>query len=76
MTYFLGIEVTYDNESMHLNQSKYVSDLFLRTIMLDRKPAATLGATGKTLSKFDGELMDDITMYRSVVRALQYVTLT
>ncbi|RVW44406.1 Retrovirus-related Pol polyprotein from transposon RE1 [Vitis vinifera] len=51
-------------------------DLLHRTEMFDTKPANTPGAIGKNLSKFDGDPMADVTHYRSVVGALQYVTLT
>ncbi|RVW60939.1 Retrovirus-related Pol polyprotein from transposon RE1 [Vitis vinifera] len=44
--------------------------------MFDTKPAKTPSAVGKNLSKFDGDPMTDVTHYRSVVGALQYVTLT
>ncbi|RVW90852.1 Retrovirus-related Pol polyprotein from transposon RE1 [Vitis vinifera] len=76
LSYFLGIEVTYDGGSMHLSQRKYITDLLQRTSMLDSKAVATPGTVGLSLSQFDGDLMDDVTMYRSVVGALQYATLT
>ncbi|RVW98057.1 Retrovirus-related Pol polyprotein from transposon TNT 1-94 [Vitis vinifera] len=76
LSYFLGIEVAYDGGSMHLSQSKYITNLLQRTSMLDSKAAATPGTVGLSLSQFDGDLMDDVTMYRSVVGALQYATLT
>ncbi|RVW89378.1 Retrovirus-related Pol polyprotein from transposon RE1 [Vitis vinifera] len=76
LSYFLGIEVTYDGGSLHLSQRKYITDLLQRTSMLDSKAAATPGTVGLFLSQFDGDLMDDVTMYRSVVGALQYATLT
>ncbi|RVW61330.1 Retrovirus-related Pol polyprotein from transposon RE1 [Vitis vinifera] len=38
--------------------------------------AKTPGAVGKNLSKFDGDPMDEVTQYRSVVGALQYLTIT
>ncbi|KAL5574053.1 hypothetical protein UlMin_023650 [Ulmus minor] len=44
--------------------------------MYDSKPAKTPRAIRKHLSKFDGEIMEDVTLYRSVVGALQYVTMT
>ncbi|RVW72304.1 Retrovirus-related Pol polyprotein from transposon RE1 [Vitis vinifera] len=44
--------------------------------MFDTKPAKTPGAVGKNLSKFDGDPMDEVTQYRSVVGALQYLTIT
>ena len=61
---------------MTLSQTKYISDLLHRTEMFDTKPTKTPGAVGKNLSKFDGDPMADVTHYRSVVGALQYVTLT
>ncbi|KAL6333281.1 hypothetical protein AAG906_028464 [Vitis piasezkii] len=71
LSYFLGIEVSYHEGSMNLSQTKYVSDLLHRTGMFDTKPATTPGAVGKNLSKFDGDPMDEVTQYRSVVGALQ-----
>ena len=44
--------------------------------MFDNKLAAIPRAVGKNLSKFDGDLMEDVTIYRSIVGVLQYVTLT
>ncbi|RVX04050.1 Retrovirus-related Pol polyprotein from transposon TNT 1-94 [Vitis vinifera] len=76
LSYFLGIEVSYHEGSMNLSQTKYVSDLLHRTEMFDTKPAKTPGAVGKNLSKFDGDPMDEVTQYRSVVGALQYLTIT
>ncbi|KAL5573679.1 hypothetical protein UlMin_023276 [Ulmus minor] len=76
LSYFLGIEVLYDGDSIHLSQTKYVADLLEKMEMMDCKPAQTPGAIGKTLSKYDGEPFEDQTKYRSLVGALQYVTLT
>jgi hypothetical protein len=44
--------------------------------MFDTKPAHTPDAVGKNLSKFDGDPLTDVTQYRSVVGALQYLTMT
>ena len=33
LSYFLGIVVSYDQGSMHLNQTKYISDLLHKTYM-------------------------------------------
>ncbi|KAL5549906.1 hypothetical protein UlMin_000082 [Ulmus minor] len=74
LSYFLGIEVTYDADSMHLSQGKYVLDLLHQTSMFDSKTAPTPGIVGKSLSKFDGDVMEDFTMYKSVVGALQYLS--
>jgi histone deacetylase 1/2 len=76
LSYFLGIEVTYHDGSMTLSQSKYISDLLHQTTMFDTKPAHTPGVVGKNLSKFDGDPLTNVTQYHSVVRALQYLTMT
>jgi histone deacetylase 1/2 len=61
---------------MNLSQTKYVFDLLHRTAMFVTKPAKTPGAIGQNLSKFDGDPMEEVTQYRSVVGALQYLTIT
>ena len=76
LSYFLGIEVTYSKGSMHLSQTKYISDLLKRTDMTDCKPAKTPGAVGKIMTQFDGEPYEVVAQYRSIVGALQYVTMT
>ena len=76
LAYVLGIEVSYDYNSMHLCQTKYIYDILDITDMLDCKPAKTPSVVGKSLSKYDGDLFEDPTKYKSVVGALQYVTLT
>ena len=42
LSYFLGVEVTYDDNSLHLCQTKYIVDLLERNDMLECKPAKTL----------------------------------
>ncbi|KAM1855940.1 hypothetical protein ACFX14_006232 [Malus domestica] len=44
--------------------------------MVDRKPVSTPAINGKRLSLYDGEPLPDITEFRSVVGALQYLTFT
>jgi hypothetical protein len=76
LTYFLGIEVSYHDNSIHLSQTKYISDLLHRTEMFDTKLVKTPRAVGQNLSKFDGEPVEDPFGYRSIVGALQYLTIT
>ncbi|KAL5549717.1 hypothetical protein UlMin_004948 [Ulmus minor] len=71
-----GANVTYCDNSLHLCQTRYIADLLEMNDMIDCKLAKTPGTIGKNLSKYDGELFEDETKYRSVVGALQYVTLT
>jgi hypothetical protein len=44
LSYFLEIEVSYHEGSMHLSQTKFTSDLLHRTTMFNTKAAKTLGA--------------------------------
>jgi histone deacetylase 1/2 len=68
--YFLGIEFFYNEGSINLSQTKYISNLLYRTEMFDTKPAKTPGVIGNNLFKFDGDPMKEVTQYRSVVGAL------
>ena len=76
--YFLGIEVKRNKEGIILSQSKYARDILSRVGMANCKAATTpLSATEK-LSRYEGDFLsaDDSTKYRSIVGALQYLTLT
>ncbi|XP_048431184.1 uncharacterized mitochondrial protein AtMg00810-like [Pyrus x bretschneideri] len=74
--YFLGVEVHYCGQQMHLNQAKYALDLLTRTNFLDVKPVSTPVPSGHKLSAYDGEPHNNPEMYMSVVGALQYLTIT
>lgn len=76
--YFLGIEVSKVRDDILLSQDKYTSDLLKKVNMAHCKPAVTPLCTTEKLSLQDGEALgsEDSTRYRSVVGALQYLTLT
>ena len=46
LTYFLGIEVSYHENSINLSQTKYVSHLLHRIEMFETKPVKTLTTVG------------------------------
>ena len=74
--YFLGLEIMQAENSMYLNQHKYVHDFLQCTSMLDPRSASTPSMVGQNLSKHDGDPFHDVTLYRSTVGALKYLTLT
>ncbi|KAM1780079.1 hypothetical protein ACFX11_041462 [Malus domestica] len=76
LNYFLGVEVKYVGDQMHLNQAKYALDLLKHTKFLDAKPISTPVPYGQKLNAYDGEPHDNPELYRSVVGALQYLTMT
>jgi hypothetical protein len=76
LSYFLGIQATRDSAGLHLRQSKYILDLLDHTQMTESKPYPAPCTTGSKMSKFDGEPLPNPTIYRHIVGALQYATLT
>jgi histone deacetylase 1/2 len=75
--YFLGIEVKKSSEGLVLTQERYANDVLSRAGMDKAKPVETPMATAEKLSITDGEALgsEDATRFRSLVGALQYLTL-
>ncbi|KAJ9558897.1 hypothetical protein OSB04_013511 [Centaurea solstitialis] len=73
--YFLGLEVTYNESGIFLSQNKYAHDILARANLLDAKPIATPLAPGHQFTS-TGTPLSDVTLYRSLVGALQYLTIT
>ena len=76
LSYFLGIQVTCTLSTLHLCQHKYIVDLLHRAQMFDCMHASTPMSTSSSLSLYDGEPLSDPSLYRSIVEALQYYTIT
>jgi histone deacetylase 1/2 len=76
--YFLGIEVTKLRDDILLSQTKYSNDILRRTCMMNCKLANTPMTTTEKLSSYEGTPLSikDSTKFRSIVGALQYLTLT
>lgn len=75
LSYFLGLEVTYTDTGLFLTQAKYAHDILVRAGLLDSKPVATPLSTSEQLFS-SGSAFSDSTLYRSLVGALQYLTIT
>jgi hypothetical protein len=78
LSYFLGIEVKPCSEGIILTQEKYTKGILDRVGMATCKSMRTPLATDEKLSLTNGSSLsaDDASDYRSVVGALQYLTLT
>jgi histone deacetylase 1/2 len=76
--YFLGMEVNKVRDGIILSQDRYASDLLTKVNMAACKPACTPLSTSEKLSAYEGTTLgpNDAKNYRSVVGALQYLTLT
>jgi hypothetical protein len=78
LNYFLGIEVKDLSNGLVLSQAKYGADILRRFGMTNCKPVPTPMVTSEKLSAYSGDLLspEEVIKYRSVVRALQYLTHT
>ncbi|XP_021995840.1 uncharacterized mitochondrial protein AtMg00810-like [Helianthus annuus] len=75
LNYFLGLEVLHTNDGLVLTQTKYANDIVIRAGLTHAKPVPTPLSTSDTFVS-DGVPFDDPTLYRSLVGALQYLTIT
>ncbi|GJZ86599.1 retrovirus-related pol polyprotein from transposon RE1 [Tanacetum coccineum] len=75
LSYFLGLEVSYTNDGLFLSQAKYATDVLTRAALLDSKPVSTPLAANEVFVT-GGSLFANPTLYRSLVGALQYLTIT
>jgi hypothetical protein len=76
--YFLGIPVQRKKGELLLTQERYASEILQRVNMQLCKPVKTPLCTCKKLSVTSGTQLgtEDSTRYRSIVGALNYLTLT
>ncbi|KAL5804239.1 hypothetical protein ACOSQ3_031039 [Xanthoceras sorbifolium] len=74
--YFLGFEASRSSAGIYLTQSKYISDLLLKTQLQHSKPCSTPLSPSTVLSLHVGAPFSDPTLYRSTIGALQYLTHT
>jgi hypothetical protein len=76
--YFLRIEVKRTSEGLLLTQQRYAANVIKRANMEKSKAIDTPISTAEKLSLSDGMRLGpiDSTKYRSMVGALQYLTLT
>eukprot|EP00268_Persea_americana_P025822 TRINITY_DN25195_c0_g2_i1.p1 TRINITY_DN25195_c0_g2~~TRINITY_DN25195_c0_g2_i1.p1 ORF type:complete len:278 (+),score=33.22 TRINITY_DN25195_c0_g2_i1:2074-2907(+) len=73
--HFLGIEVTRTSQGLFLSQSKYAYDLLLKTSMFGCKPYGSPCNYKLVATPAASLPLPDPTLYRSITRALQYLTL-
>jgi len=76
--YFLGIEVKKSSNGILLTQERCANDVLARASMTKAKPVETPLSVSEKLNILDGVKFgpEDSTRFRSLVGALQYLTLT
>ncbi|GKB73087.1 ribonuclease H-like domain-containing protein [Tanacetum coccineum] len=75
LNYFLGISVTRDSSGIFLSQKKYVVEILERAGMINCNPIRTPVDTESKLGDM-GDVVLDLTLYRSLAGSLQYLTFT
>ena len=74
LSYFLGLEITRVKHGIFLNQTKYASDLLVKSGMDTLKACSSPCLPHYHMTKDQGTPLKDPTPYRSIVGALQYLT--
>ena len=75
LNYFLGLEASSTPDGLFISQLKYARDILTRAQLLDSKPIYIPMVVSQHLI-VDGSPFSDPTLYRSLVGALQYLTIT
>jgi hypothetical protein len=74
--YFLGMEATSTRDGLILSQQRYILDLLQKSNMSEAKPIKTPMSTAHALSLLSGDPLTNPSPSRSLVGALQYLSLT
>ena len=76
LRYFLGIEVIRSPGGIWLLQRQYGLDMLSRYGMTGCKPISVPLEQNVKLSLEEGELLEDVTVYRRIIGSLIYMTIT
>uniref|UniRef100_A0A2N9GYR8 CCHC-type domain-containing protein n=1 Tax=Fagus sylvatica TaxID=28930 RepID=A0A2N9GYR8_FAGSY len=76
LSYFLGIEVSFDSTGYYLSLAKYAFDLLSRVGLTDTKVVSTPLEMNARLTRLDGTPLSDATLYHHLVGNLIYLTMT
>ena len=76
LRYFLGIEIVRTEEGIWLSQRQYALDMLSKYGMADCKPIAMPLDQNLKLRADEGQVLEDVTMYRKIVGSLIYLTIS
>lgn len=76
LSYVLDLEFDYLNTSLFITQWKYILDLLKKSKMTIANPISSPMSASDKLSKFNSPSFLDLTLFRSIIGSLQYISLT
>ncbi|GMP65304.1 hypothetical protein CsSME_00026160 [Camellia sinensis var. sinensis] len=76
VSYFLGISIQSTGVGYTLSQQKYTHNILVRVGLSECKPCSSPMSVKPSLTSSSIELFDNPSLYRNIVRALQYLTIT
>lgn len=76
LDYFLGIEVSRSKEGMVLTQTKCINDLLERLKLAHLRPCSTPSTVSKSILAYEGNEMENLTLFRSAIGGLHYLSHT
>lgn len=74
--YFLGFKITRDETGLFMSQKKYIQDVLVKFNMANASSSPTPMVTGRQFLTNDSDSMENPTLYRQLLGALQYATNT
>lgn len=74
--FFVGLQIQQGRNGIYITQSKYIKEILKKFGMEDSKPFGTPMCTRLKFTKDDDSKEVDQTLYRSMIRKLQYVVHT
>ena len=76
LSHFLGLQISQTRAGLCISQTKYLKDMLKKYGMEDCAPMSTPMTTNCKLRKDDDSPPVDVTHYRSIIGAFQYLTTT
>ena len=76
LRFFLGIEIVRTKEGIWLSQRQYALDMLSKYGMADCKPISMPLDQNLKLRADEGQVLEDVTMYRKIVGSLIYLTIS